>query len=230
MKPLARYLALIMTVGFGLPVATFASAEETQAAYILALGRNATAPEQAQAGGLPATLDHLQNQLKTTANQRQTVAARAARFVYGDASVAPNQPAARDALFATQVGTHLAELAENEAAYLAVLQRVYPYVVGRDIYTEEIEYWAGHPTLPYALLVGCVEDWARRNQPGLMNTAGTPTVSVNCELLETQRLSPELANQVAAVMGLPAATTVLAAGGDSLKSSGDIRFLVIETR
>ncbi len=230
MKPVARYFALILSLAIGLPAAPAAVGEETQAAYIIALGRVATAQEQAQGGGLQATLDHLQDHLATTLDQRQAVAERAALFVYGDASVATNQLAAPDPFFASSVSAHLADLAKNKSAYLAVLQRVYPHVVGRGIYAEEIEYWNAYPTLPYALLVGCVEDWARRNQPGLMNTAGTPTVSVNCELLETVRLSPELATEVAAAMGLPDSTTVLAAGGNSLKSSGDIRFLVVGTR
>lgn len=226
MNPIACRLALFLALGTGLPAAAAASPDETHAAYAIALGRGADAGELAGVGGFDATLAVLQAQLADGAEHRQAVATRAAAFVYGESSAATDPSAAADGFFAAQVAAHLADLAADQSAYRAVLQRVYQFVIGRDVYDEEIAYWSAHPTLPYALLVGCVEDWARRNQPGLMNTAGTPTVSVNCELLETLRLSPELGARVAAVLDLPASTTVLAPGGASLKSSGDIRFIV----
>ena len=58
----------------------------------------------------------------------------------------------------------------------------------------EIEYWKRQPALSYALLVGCIEDWARRNRPGLMATTGVASVSVNSAYLATIRLSPGVAS------------------------------------
>ena len=86
--------------------------------------------------------------------------------------------------------------------------------------------------LSYLLLVACIEDWARRNQPGLMVTSGVATASVNCELLTTLHLPPDLVATVRSAMGLPStpttpAATILAHGAENIVSSGAIPFLLV---
>lgn len=60
-----------------------------------------------------------------------------------------------------------------------------------------------------------------------MNPSGAPTISINCELLTTVRIAPALTPVIQKYPGLPANTPVLASGGAGIKSSGDIRFVVI---
>jgi hypothetical protein len=73
-----------------------------------------------------------------------------------------------------------------------------------------------------------MEDWARRNQPGLMVTSGTPTISINCDYLATVRLSPKVAAEAREGAGLPPAgdggTHVIAAGAGAIVSGGRIHF------
>ena len=215
----------MITLGLVLPVQAADHEEATRAAFAVGLGRAATTAEMHHAGPFGSTLEQLRKRLSTAPEQQREVATRAVNFVFGSS----NESTAVEArLFADAVGEHLANLSQNPSTYQQVLQRAYQHVIGRDVYAEELEYWSKHPTLPYALLVGCIEDWARRNQPGLMNTAGTPTISINCELLATTRTSPELGAEIAKRLRLPEDTPVLNPGGTGIKSSGDIRFVVIE--
>ena len=93
-----------------------------------------------------------------------------------------------------------------------------PWSVIGQAHPEEIEYWKNHDTLSFVLLVGCVEDWARRNQPGLMVTAGTPTLIVQSHRFATRPPRPafgegeagigllEVPHQAAAASGCVAGT------------------------
>lgn len=205
------------------------SSPEIEAALAVGLGTPAAAVTFESGASFEQAIATVQEYVADSPAEQAAVAQRAAVFVYGvpGGIGAENEPSD---LFAEQVAAQLATLTGDSEAYEQVLQRAYRHVVGRDVYAEEIAYWGNYPTLPYALLVGCIEDWARRNQPGLMNTAGTPTVSVNCDLLATTRLSPALAKRVATWLDLPDATPVLAPGGAELASSGGIRFLVTGVR
>ncbi len=148
--------------------------------------------------------------------------------------------AAGSGIYAERVKAHLAWLAAHPQDYAAVLNRAYQFVIRRDIYPEEIEYWKKQDTLSYVLLVGCIDDWARRNQPGLMVTAGTPTISVNCTYLATVRLSPAVAAEARAAAGLAAVSErdrtanpgrhVIAPGADKIESSGRIYFVLAGRR
>jgi hypothetical protein len=229
MKRPAITLALFATTLLATALPAANASPQIKAAHVVGFGTTEAVVTIEPRATFEQAITSVRAQLAETPTEQAEVTQRAFQFVYGTPSEADVPPAAGE-LFTEQVSAHLEALAKNKDTYQKVLQRAYRHVVSRDIYEEEIAYWSDYAPLPYALLVGCVEDWARRNQPGLMSTAGTPTVSVNSELLETLRLSPELAREVAAAMGLPETTTVLAAGGDSLKSSGDIRFLVIGER
>ena len=138
-----------------------------------------------------------------------------------------------DALtYVDQMRDHLAWLSGQPAIYENVIQRAYRHVINRDAYTEEIAYWNQQPeTLSYVLLVACIEDWARRNQPGLMVTGGKPTISINCEFLTTARVSPSDAAAARPLAQLPPITApgnhVIAPGAAHLAASGGIHFIAV---
>lgn len=207
-----------------------AAHDRTLAAYALGMGRLPNTQEASNPKSLGDQLGQIRDHLQADSTARKTMRTRAEKYAFGPARDKASSTNESNQIFAEVVKEHVQALSQNESAYHAVLTRAYQHVVGRDVYQEEIEYWAGHPTLPYALLVGCIEDWARRNQPGLMNTAGTPAVSINCELLETARLSPEIAKEASEEIALQNDSTVIAPGGGNLKSVGEIRFLVINAR
>ena len=144
-------------------------------------------------------------------------------------------PSVAPATYVEHVQRHLAWLKENPTTYDAIIDRAYRFVVRRSAYPEELAYWRKYDTLSYALLVGCIEDWARRNQPGLMVTAGTPTVPINSEFLITVRLSPAEAGMLGAALGLSPepdpylnraadARNVVAPGARQIVASGGIHF------
>jgi hypothetical protein len=220
--------------------------ERIAAAYLLALGRKPTrtdvAPWTQQAQDeltISAALTHLRAQLEGDNATRHTVIIKACYDAFGRA---PTDDESRAWAAAMPVSTytelmqrHVQSLRDNSAEYERVIQRVYPFVIGREAYTEEVDYWKKHGVLPYCLLVACVENWARRNQPGLMVTSGTPTVSVNSEFLLTVRLSPAVAAEARAATGLDAgsdawtvsalAHTLVTPGGEHVISAGRIHFV-----
>jgi beta-glucanase (GH16 family) len=75
-----------------------------------------------------------------------------------------------------------------------------------------------------------VYDWARRNQPGLMFTAGVPSAAVNNPYLATARLSPAVAAEAraAAALGSPSPAAlglhIVAPGATSVASVGGVHF------
>jgi hypothetical protein len=127
---------------------------------------------------------------------------------------------------------HVEWLAAHAQDYEATLHRAYRLLLQRDAYDVEIDYWKRQPAVPFALLVGCIDDWARRNQPGLTATTGVAAVSVNSEYLATVRLSPAIAAEAREAAGLgpddEAARGVdrhvVAAGAAHLVSVGGIHF------
>ncbi len=76
------------------------------------------------------------------------------------------------------VQQHIGWLKDHPTEYADVIGRAYQLVIHRAVYPDEIEYWKSRDTLSYALLVGCVEHWARRNSPGLMATTAGDTAMV----------------------------------------------------
>lgn len=145
-----------------------------------------------------------------------------------------------DALtYTALVERHLAWLAARPDAYRAVLDRAYQRVVHRPAFDEEVGYWHSHLDRPlsYILLVGCLDNWARRNQPGLMATTGTPTVSPHTRALDIVRVPPDLIADMRAAAALPAAGSpalaraagrnLLAPGGARLVTAGGIPFIAV---
>ena len=129
---------------------------------------------------------------------------------------------------------HLARLAGQPAEYEQVLQRAYRLVLKREPDDVEIAYWKRQPVLSYALLAGCLDNWGRRNQPGLMATTGVATVSINSPYLVAVRLSPAVAAEARMAAGLAPgggraaalalARNIVAPGADEVASDGGIHF------
>lgn len=239
---------LVSSVGFGRPADQPLSRQEERvaASFVLALGRAPSPAElQTGAGQDQATVSELvarhRQQLQDDAALRRATLEKAFKDTYGRAPT--NEEIGT---WSQQRGTYselmnrlIAALAEDPTEYEKMLDRVYRLVARRAVYPEEIDYWKKHGTIPYAMLVGAVEDWARRNQPGLMVTAGTPTVSINSNHLTTVRLSRAIAEEARAAAGLPSlrghyveadylgstGRNIVAPGAETIVSSGKIHFV-----
>ena len=236
-------LALLATV---VPSSAQSTAQEViSASTMIAYGRPALASELANPlhanQPLPDLLKaHAKSLKDDPALQRQTDE-RALMDVFG---FDPRSPAAKaiqpenasGGTYAEQLRRHLATLAANPDEYQRVINRAYRLVIRRDAYPEEFAYWKNYGTLPYVLLVGAIENWAFRNQPGLMVTTGTPSIAINSRFLQTQRVPLALANEAREVLGLPVWTDVarqhnpgrniVAVGAKDVESVGGVHFLL----
>jgi hypothetical protein len=206
---------VLALVALAIPAAAQPSAqtELVAASYLIAFGRPALPAELADAGhadkDLPALIAAHRARLQGDAALQREVDARARRDARGGAATdKPAAPRGAGVTYADRLAEEVAALATDSAAYHAVIDRAYQMVIGRSVYPEEIEYWKPHGTLPYVVLVGAIENWAVRNQPGLMVTDGTPSISVVSRFLITQRLSPAAANQARELLGLRVWTDV----------------------
>lgn len=219
-----------------------AESERIGASFALALGRAPTSAELADAGGNGAgsvsdrIARHRQRLERDAALQRST-ATQAWTDAFG------RQPADRDLAaapagaetYTERVQQHIRQLAGNPAEYRQVIERAYQRVLRRPAYDIEVEYWEARDALPFVLLVGCIENWALRNAPGLMATTGIPSVSVNSNYLSTLRLSAAVATEARAAIGLAApgdadlvsatGRTLVAAGAGQVVSVGRIHFV-----
>jgi hypothetical protein len=215
--------------------------ERIAASFVLALGRTPTPDEiQRWSAADPVPLaDYLERhrrQLRGDSAAERSVIVKASHDAFGRA---PTEDEARilagAGTYAELMQRHLAWLAGHPADYEQVMHRAYRFLLQRDAYAVEIEYWTRQPALSYALLVGCIEDWARRNRPGLMATTGVASVSINSPWLATVRLSPGVSAEARAAAGLrqdnDAATalargrTVVAPGAERVASIGGIAFV-----
>ena len=214
--------------------------ERIAASFVLALGRTpaaAEAMEWAKAGPLPVAglIGRHREALRHDAAAGRAVAVKAGQDAFGRA---PNEEEllrlSDGEIYAEIVQRHLQVLAGSQAEYERVVHRAYQLHLRRDAYGVELDYWRARPVLSFVLLAGCVENWARRNQPGLMATAGVPSVSVNSPYLVTVRLSPEVAAEARAAAGFagpgePALASALgrhivAPGAGPVASVGGIHF------
>jgi hypothetical protein len=216
--------------------------ERIEASFLLALGRGPSADEARACAGpdtssVPALVALHRQRLQSDPALRRSVAIKACRDALGRE---PSEPeidtwSTAGRTYAELMGEQVQRLAEHPDDYREVIDRAYRLVVHRAAHSIEFDYWNGRGTLPFMLLVGCIEDWARRNAPGLMSTTGMPSVSVNSAHLTTVRLPPAIAREARAAAGLAAdknpawrATLgrhVIAAGAGELASVGGIHFV-----
>ena len=213
--------------------------ERLAASFVLALGRVPTAGEIEQwskAGKL--SIAELVSRLNPSdAAARRTLVVKAGVDAFGlppmSAEIAMRSAGNRT--YAECMKQHLAWLAEHPKDYLLVVERSYQLVMQRPAYAEELDYWKAQPPLSFVLLNACIENWARRNAPGLMATSGVATASVNSRWLAAVRLSPAVAADARAAAGLPPAgnadqaaavgRNIIAAGGGAVVSAGGINFV-----
>jgi len=242
-----RLLALALFSALLVPAAraatlTPAQRERVEAAHLLVLGRAATPAELTAASATAdASLRDRIAELRARLQAEPSLAAAAADAAWFDARGSAPGPEARPAspqAYADLVRVHLQRLAGNNAEYRAVVDRAYRRVLQRDAHDIELEYWARHETLPYILLLASIEDWARRNAPGLMYTTGAASVSIHSGHLTTVRLSPAVALEARLVVGIERTGTgaalatelgrnVVAPGAGEIASVGGIHFIAV---
>lgn len=244
--PVRPHLLLFIAVaGFALPSPGAPSPaplqiERAQAAFVLGLGRTPS-PEEMQSTADVPSIPALLGGMRKTLQQDRELATAVARKAWRDALGSEPEPAAianattEAFTYAELVQRHLQRLAADPDAYRAVIDRAYRRAAHRAPYDIEHTYWAKYDPLPFMLLVACIENWAVRNQPGLMSTTGTPSISVNSGLLRTVRVSPAVADEARAVLGRPLRAAdphglargqaVLAPGAEMIVSVGGIHFV-----
>jgi hypothetical protein len=214
--------------------------ERIAASFVLALGRTPTAGEVEEwAKDGPRSVADLfsrhREALRRDAAAGREMAVKAAQDAFGRAPSDDELRRLTDGeTYSEIVQRHIQRLGGNPVEYEQVMHRAYRLHLQRDAYAVELDYWRARPALSFVLLAGCVENWARRNQPGLMATAGVPAVSVNSPYLAAVRLSPAVAAEARAAAGLPppgdaalAAALgrhVVAPGAGTIASVGGIHF------
>lgn len=245
MLPKPRFAFLFLAAGLAFPSApALAQSAEQQeriaTSFVLALGRTPTALEtepwtKQEPFSLADLVARHRRQLQGDAATARAVIVKAGQDAFG---LSPSEDRIKSLsggdTYAELMQRHLRWLAEHPADYDQVVHRAYRLLLRRDAYSTEIDYWKRQPALSFALLVGCIEDWARRNRPGLTATTGVASVCVNSEYLATVRLSPAVAAEARAAAGLvPAGDAALAAaagrnlvapGADQVVSVGGIHF------
>lgn len=137
-----------------------------------------------------------------------------------------------DAMYAERVASLVHALSSNPAEYAQVLDRAYRVVVGRSLYPAETEYWSKRKTMSFTFVAACLDSWVRRNQPGLMMTAGDAIASVNSTCLSTRRLTPEIAAEIAKAFPWQDATAaesvrIVSPGCAAASSAGGIAFVAV---
>jgi len=215
------------------------------AAYLLVAGRIPTANEVAaltenSSATVSELVTRVSQNLAADPSNREQVAKQAYVDCFG-AEPSVDHLSRATGTYTDQLKQYLQDLATHRDEYAKVVGRAYQRVIPRDAYAEEIAYWNKYDVLPYTLLSAAIENWARRNQPGLMVTSGDPTVSVNSLYLSAVQLSPVVADEVADALGSPRirddvyrvhapARTVFSPGGAQLISNGGIAFVAAGSR
>jgi hypothetical protein len=210
-----------------------ADSQRTAAAHMLAYGELAPSAFATSPLSLDTLLQSHALALQVDQERADTVTRRAYLDAFGITPEASNAPAGAAlvgaSLYYEQVSSHRTWLSNNQEEQHAMMRRAYQWVVGRDAYPEEIAYWANYPTLTFVLLAGALEDWARRNQPGLMVTSGAANIAHHCPYLQVQRVTPAIAGEIRSAIALlsPESTAfaILASGAESLTSSGSVPFI-----
>jgi len=223
---------------------TEAQKQRIAASFLLALGRVPADSEFSGNAQQPAILiadliEKNRQQIQSDAATKRAVIVKACEDAFGHE---PSEEEIRswstgDRTYSELMTQHIKWLAEHPAEYEQIMNRAYRLLIHRDIYSLEIEYWKSRDTLPYALLVACIESWARRNQPGLMVTSGTATVSINSDYLITVRLSSAIAAEARSAAKLAPAADVadpaafgrnlIAPGAGEIITSGHICFAAV---
>lgn len=246
MKLIALVLCSVGVAGVALAAADTPSthAERAAAACLLAHGRWPAGDESAaESGGTAGSVAELvarqRGRIAGDAALQRAVVDAAVRDAFGRAPNAEelSEIAPGGLTYAVLVQRHVARLATHPDEYAVVVDRAYRRTLDRAADPVEFDYWKQRPAVTFALLVGCLENWARRNSPGLTVTSGTPSISANGTCLATLRLSPGVAAEACAAIGLPALADrplaaargchVVAPGAAEIASVGGVHFLAV---
>lgn len=242
-----RFARLLIVAGLVcLPASVAAQSpvqeERIAASFVLALGRTPT-PDEIQRWSsvdpvpLADDLERHRRQLRGDSAAERSVIVKASQDAFGRAPTEDEAkgPSGGAGIYLDLMRRHLQWLPGHPAEYVQVMHRAYRLLLKRDAYSVEIDYWTRQPALSFALLVGCIEDWARRNRPGLMATTGVASVSINSPYLATVRLSSGVAAEARAAAGLVQAgdaeqavalgRTLVAPGAERVASVGGITFV-----
>jgi hypothetical protein len=216
--------------------------ERIAASYLLGLGR-APSADELTASSVPTDssivnlLERRRQEIQSDTATKRAAIAKACEDAFGREPSESEIHAWSEGkhTYSELVALHLKWLAEHPTEYEQVINHAYQFLIHRDVYSLELKYWKSHDTLPFALLLACLESWARRNQPGLMVTSGTAEVSINSGYLTTAMISPAIAAEARAATGLPPmddaanpaafGRNVVAPGASGLVSSGHICFV-----
>ena len=215
--------------------------ERIDSSFLLALGRLPSSQERADFSALgpvsvSALVARLQAHLQSDSAFCRITIAKAFTDTFGREPSNAELPAPGNPTTYTElVQHHIQWLRDHSEEYHQVIDRAYQKVIRRSVYPAVNAYWNGRDAMPYTLLVGCLEDWSHRNSPGLMETTGIATVSVNCRFLSTAILSPAVAAETRSAMGLISPEspdlaralghTLVGPGADHISSSGHIHFV-----
>ena len=247
MKSRLVFLFTVIVGLFATGTALAASAVQTErirAAYVLAFGRPPTPEEITESEKqaeltLADRLTRLQSHLQADAALNRAVVLKAAVDAFGRPPTESESATSANGVktYTELMKQHVAWIASHPAEYEQIQERAYQRVISRSVYPGEIAYWKKYDALPYVLLVGCIENWGRRNAPGLMETTGTPTISVNSRYVTTIPLSPAVAAEARAAAGLPltgdaafaaeVGRNLVAPGGDKIITTGQMHLVAV---
>lgn len=203
--------------------------ERVEASFILALGRAPTTSELATWSTtnevtLTELLSRHREKLQGDPKIAQAASVKACVDAFGRA---PKQDElakwlAQPTTYIEQMQQHVDWLSTHPVEYEQVVGRAYERAVRRAVYPGEIKYWSAQPTLSYVLLVACIDNWARRNAPGLMETTGAPSIAPNCRFIAAVQLSPVVAVEARTLISPvgPDADAVAVAAGRTLIAAG----------
>jgi len=212
--------------------------DRVAASFVLARGRVPTAAEAAAWSAVAASpfsdlLARHRRQLDADETERRAVAAKSALDAFGPGSgPSPADGQTEPGTYLDAMRRHLQWLTDRPDEYAKVVQRAYRFVLRRDAYAQELDYWKRYSAKPFVLLAACIDDWARRNQPGLTVTSGPAAVNVNSPYLAAVRLSPAAAAEARAAAGFARtrgsasalARHVVMAGAEDVASVGGVHF------
>jgi hypothetical protein len=232
---------LLLALASSLAAPVFATdrstdAECTALAHLLTFGRPAAATSltSVSANPLAMQLERHRAELRSNDDARARTARAAWLDAFGRAPSATElqAEAALSLTYSERLQRHLARLHAEPDECRAVIHRAYRLVVQRDAYAEEFDYWRPHGVRSFVVLVACIEDWARRNRPGLMVTAGNPTVPARSRFVTIMPLTPALATEARALLAFDVAAAadasrVLAVGAERVATPGGMHLAIV---
>jgi len=206
--------------------------ERIQSSYMLALGRAPSESEitywqgRADAKTISDFVANHKTYIGQDAGTRRAVIIKA----YNDA-LGRNPTAAEidywskyNQTYVELMKAHVQWLAGNPAEYEKVISRSYQFELGRQPAAAEIAYWKTQGVLSYLILVGCHEDWKRRNNNNgsAPKTSGASTIASGSSLVIQVPISATVAQEAHVLSGLLSTNggNVIAAGGGNVIAAG----------